>query len=603
MAAAGGFLPIVVRRLPLPFPVLLLAVGLIAGPDITGVIDVSEFRDLARIAISLAVATIVFEGSMAIRLGTLRALGPVVRNMVVLGLVVTPVVAALAAHYLLDFDWRVSFLFGALVSVTGPTVITPLLRSIRVNDRIKGILSAEAVIIDPFGALLTLFLLQLVLAESLNPAAPASWAIGRILAGTIAGASGAAVVYLVARSIQRLTGREVSLVIVGGAVATFATVESLFHESGLTAMVVMGLTVGNLRIPHKEAAIDFQESVVTFLTATVYVLLAASVDLGDVRGLGWRGLAVVLVLVLIGRPLLVWVASFRSDLNWREKTFLSAVAPRGVVAASLASVVAVEVQSFTNSSGQELVALVFIVIALTIAVQSAYAGPLSRLLGVEPMTYVVAGSGNVGRRVAARLAGTGNPVLLVEGDEQAAIDAREEGFDVLIGNIADPAVQKRAGIDDAQALVLATGDDATNLLAAQHARKTGCAAIYTRVNLPENLQAFEDLGVSVVNPAEATAAELAHMVAPPLLEGLLASTDEDITAARIRVTNALAQRSIESLAELRGTLAVLVRRGQRSFIPDGKTFLQLGDEVTIVGPVANVARARGRLAIAPLAVR
>lgn len=602
VAASAALLPTVARRLPVPLPVLLLLAGVIAGPDVLGVFHVSEFEEFARVGVSLAVAVIVFEGSLAIRVSTLRSLGPVVRNLVVGGLIITPIVGTLAAHYLLGFGWRVSGLFGALVCVTGPSVITPLLRSIRVNDRLKSILSAEGVIIDPFGALLTLFLLQIVLADSLDPTQPAMWVATRLVVGVLAGLAGAVAVYGLSRLVRRLSAREISVMVLGSAIATFAAVEASVEEAGLTAIVVMGITLGNLRMPHMGAAIDFQESVVTFLVATVYVLLAASVDLDSVRALGWAGLGVVLALVLVGRPLLVVLSSWGSNLSWREQLFLSAVAPRGVVAASLASVVAVEASRFRDAESGKLVAMVFVVIATTITVQSAYAGSLARVLRVYPMSYVVAGAGEIGRRVAARLSGTGLPVVLVEPDEEAAVAAREEGFEVLIGNIADANVQKQAGVGEAEGLILATADDATNLLAAQHAKTLGCKAVYTRVSVPENMEAFLALGVQVVNPAEAAASELAGLVTPLPLDGVVASLGEDVTAARIKVQNASAQRAIEHIPELSGTLVVLVRRGQQGSIPHGKTQLQLGDELTLIGPMESVQKARSALSITPMEV-
>ncbi|GAB4330778.1 MAG: cation:proton antiporter [Dehalococcoidia bacterium] len=596
IAGAAALGQILTRRLPIPLPVFLLAVGLLLGHDGLGVVETAEIADLARVAVVLAVALIVFEGGTALRLRMLRLLGPTVRNLVVLGLIITPIAGALGAHYFLDFGWRASALFGALVSVTGPSVITPLLQSIRVNERVGATLASEGVIIDPLGALLTLSLLQVAVAESFDPAQPAEWVVTRVGVGVASGAAGAFAAFAIARVVQRLSSREVSFLVVGAAVVAFATAESLAHEAGLTAMVVMGIALGNLPIPHREAVNDFQESIVAFLIATVYVLLAASVSLDALWDLWPGGIFVVALLAIVGRPLLVVVSTWRSNLDWRERAFLSAVAPRGVVAASLAAVVAVEAGELTGARADEFVAMVFVVILLTIGIQSAYAGSLARLLKVQPMTTVVAGAGEVGRRTAALLMGAGEPVRLIDVDGEAAVKAREEGLDVLIGDISDVEVLRRAGVGDAKAFILTTRDDARNLLAAQLARsRLGCEAIYARVNETQNVEAFQSIGVTVVSQAEAVAAQMAHLVAEPVLHNILSMIDEDVSVARVVVTNRMAQRPIQSIPQLRGTLVIMMRRGHLSVIPNGKTELQIGDVVTIFGKVSDLAVARAAL--------
>ena len=600
IAAAAALGQIVSRRFPIPLPIFLLAAGLLLGRDGLNVVQTHELEEFVRVVVVIAVALIVFEGGTALRLASLRTLAPVVRNVVLLGLLVTPAVGAVAAWLFLDFDWRMAFLFGALVTVTGPSVITPLLRSFRVDDRLRNILASEGVIIDPLGALLTLFLLEIVLAGTLDPAGPTWWVAERLLIGGGVGAAGALLIWGTSRLVKRLSGREMALLVIGAAVAAFALAESIAHESGLVAMVVMAIAIGNIRLPQRQRVDDLQESVTVWLIASVYVLLAASIRIEDLAGLWPEGLIVVAILALVGRPLLIALSSIRSGLNWREQVFLSAVAPRGVVAASLAGVVAVEASSIAGSDASRLVAMVFVVILLTIGIQSAYAGTLARLLKVQPMTTVVAGAGEVGRRVATLLAGSGEPVLVVETDDAAVVRAREEGLEVLVGDISDAAVLEQVRLDEAKALLLATPDDARNLLAAQLARsKFNFESVYVRVNDVANLEAFQKLGVVPVSQSEAVASELARMVAGPMFQDVLAQVAEDVTVARVVVTSAAAQREIQGIPELRGTLVVLVTRGGDSVIPNGRTELRLGDIVTIFGSLQDLAAARAGLSVIP----
>ena len=600
VAGAAALGQIVSRRLPIPLPVFLLATGLVLGHDGLGVVETDEIGELVSIAVALAVALIVFEGGTVLRLPMLRLLAPTVRNLVLGGLVITTLVGALSSYVFLDFGWRVAFLFGALVVVTGPSVITPLLRSVRVSDRVNAILAGEGVIIDPLGALLTLFLLDIAIAETFEPAGPTQWVLERIAIGIAMGAVGAGAVWGISRLVKRLTSREVSLLVIGSAVAAFAAAESIGHEAGLTAMVIMGIAVGNLAIPHREAVNEFQESIVAFLIATVYVLLAASVRFDALKELWPEGIFVVAALVLIGRPLLVVLSTWGSELSWRERAFLSAVAPRGVVAASLAAIVALRAEELTDRSQFDLVAMVFVVIILTIGIQSVYAGPLARLLGVQPMTTVIAGAGTIGRRAAALLVGAGEPVRLIEADEDAAVAAREEGLDVLIGDITVEETLKKAGVSEAKAFILTTPDDARNLLAAQLARtKLNCESVYARVSDPQNVDAFQAIGVAVVSQSEAVASQMAHLVAEPILHNVLSAVDEDVSVARVVVTEPHAARAIQTIPQLRGTLVMLVRRGNTSVIPNGQTELQLGDVVTVFGKVSDLARVRSGLAMAP----
>ncbi len=589
---------VIARRLPIPVPVILLAFGVLFGADGLGVINTEELEGLIRLVVVLAVALIVFEGGTVLNWRLLSVVGPVVRNLVVLGLIVTPIAGGLAAHYFLGFGWRLSFLFGALVCVTGPSVITPLLKAVRVNDRMRMTLMGEGIIIDPFGALLTLFLLQIAIAESFDAAGPARWVGERVVTGVVVGAAGAVLLSAVTRVVRRLSAREVSLLVVAGAVIAFAVAESLAHEAGLTAMVVMGIAAANLALPHRESLNDFQESVVVFLVGSVYVLLAAGVELDQLRALFPEGLLVVGALAFIGRPLLVILSTWGSNMSWRERVFLSAVAPRGVVAASLAGVVALEASPRLGSDEGQIVAMVFVVIATTIAVQSAYAGPLARWLKVYPMTTIVAGAGETGRRLASKLVSNGEDVRLIDSDEGAAQKAREEGFEVVLGDVTSIDVMRRARMNEASTVVITLQSDDQALLVAQHATSTfGVKNVIARVDKPENEALFRDLGVSAVSPSEAMASEMATVLREPQMAGLLAGVEEDFEAVQVTVTNPSAQVPIEAIQSLRGTLVVLHRRGPVTLMPNGKTRLQVGDTVTVFGRSSDLARVRAGLSL------
>ena len=591
MAAALG--RIISSRLPIPLPVLLLLAGVALGRDGLNLVKVDDLGELAPLAISLSVALIVFEGGTLVRGTALRQMAPVVRKLVIGGLVFTTLVGMVAAVVLMDFPWRAAALFGALVCVTGPSVIGPLLQAVKVNERLETILMAEGVIIDPFGALLTLFLLQVAVAPSLDATGPTTWVLARLATGIIAGLLGAAFLQVVPRVVKRLGSREIALLVVATAVLVFSSAQSVADESGITAMVVMGIVSGNLPLPHRDAAQEFQESIVAFLVASVYILLAASVSLQSVADLWPKGFITVAILVVIGRPVLVLFSSFRSGLTWREKAFLCAVAPRGVVAASLASVVAIGVSANFGVDREQFVALVFVVILLTIGIQSGYALPLSRWLRVYPVKTVIAGYGRVGSRVASRLRDSGEDLLIVELEGELAVQGREDGFEVLLGDIAKRETLEKAGVREARALILATGNDDRALLAAGLARtQFAQERIFARVEDPENMTAFEAAGITVVNPQVAVADELAQLAGASPLNGVIAGGDTDVAAARMSVINPAAQGTLQSQSILRGALVVTVKRRRRTVVPTGKTVVLIGDVLTLVGRPEVIEHAR-----------
>jgi Trk K+ transport system NAD-binding subunit len=363
-------------------------------------------------------------------------------------------------------------------------------------------------------------------------------------------------------------------------------------------MVLMGIALGNLPLPHREALDDFQHHVMAFLVAAVYVLLASDVKLSDLGVIALPGLVVTAVLALLVRPLLVLISARGSALTMPERVFVSLIGPRGVVAASLAGVVAVEAGGNLGTDEGEFVAAVFVVISATILVQSTFAGPLARWLKVYPLTTVIAGAGESARRLAGKLTAGGESVVLIDDDDEAVMRAREEGFEVIRGDATSLEVLKKAGVANARAFVVALPDAEKSLLAAQHARTSlNAARIVARVDDPANFGVFEAAGVLVVSPGEAVATEMADVLASAPHLDALAAPDEGFEAIRVTVTNPEAQTTLERSTALRGTIVLLLRRHGRAQLPNGKTALQLGDQLTLFGPSASVANARRALSL------
>jgi hypothetical protein len=270
-------------------------------------------------------------------------------------------------------------------------------------------------------------------------------------------------------------------------------------------MVVMGIIVGNVPLPHRESQHEFYRVLVGFLLGFVYVLLAARVSGAALLDLWPNGVLVYLAFVLIARPIIIGIGTLGSSLDRRERAYAMLVAPRGVVAAGLAAVVAVTVAEQFGSDGDKFVAAVFLVIALSISIQMPLARWLSAKLGVMQGSAVIIGGGRVGMAVASRLEQRGLMVVIVDADVNRLEQARAAGYRTFAGDGRDQDVLERAGVAKAVAVYAVSGDDATNLLITSLVAEMGDIPVFTRVRDATNTRAFRRIGGHAVNPAESVA--------------------------------------------------------------------------------------------------
>ena len=587
-ASVVGFLS---RRLLIPGVLLYLVIGAIAGPGLLDLVDPDELGEFFTVALEVLVAVIVFEGAFSIDPGGLRRTGRVVRNLLTLGMAITFGLATLLAGLLGVVPWGTAFVFGALVVVTGPTVIGPLVRRLRLNDRVESVLLGEGVLIDPLGAILAVVVLELVLSGL--QADPFLWAPSRLGGGALLGLAGAVAVWQMLRVHREADERDTLLLLLGLAVSTFALAEILLEGSGLTAMAVMGVALGSGPVPHREAITGTQDALSRLLIAAVFVLATAAVDLSLVSALWPRGFIVVAGLMLVVRPLAVWLSAQGSDLTRRERLYVGLIGPRGVVAAALAAFAGEELG--TAQRGPELTALVFLTILLTIAIQSSYAGLLARLLRVEAMRAMVAGAGQVGRRVAAQLAAGGHSVLVIDTDAEAVARARAEGLQAELADCTDAEALGRLGAADVALSVGVTNSDQANLLFSQFMRSSGIEAeAHAVVVQPGSLEAFRAAGVHAVRRDEAVATAMMEMMGNPAIFDALTHDEQRLTL-EVPIGGSLDGRRVRDLGLPPGVLVVLVERGSGELVPRGETPLQRGDRLLLFGRADAVRGARDAL--------
>lgn len=421
--------------LKLPAILFLLAAGIIAGP-VTGLIHPDAlFGDLLFPLVSLGVAVILFEGSLTLRLEEIKGLARPILNLVTIGALVTWLTMSFATHYLLKFDWPISLLFGSLVVVTGPTVIVPLLRTVRVGSKLSHTLRWEGIVIDPLGAMLAVVVFEVISKEdggtSLFVLLPKMCAVGGVF-----GVVGALILgNLIRRHLMPEYLHEFAALAL--MIGVFVAANTLAHESGLVAVTVMGVILANMKDVHVEDILDFKESLTIVLVSGLFILLAARTDLDSVIGLGLGAVWILLVTQLVARPLAVFVSTVRSDLSWRERIFLAWVAPRGIVAAAVASLFALKLETSGSDDAAILVSLTFTVILGTVIIQSLTAKAVANLVGVsepDPRGVLIVGGNPVARAIAKALADHDFRVVLADNTWLNVSEARMEGIKTYFGN-------------------------------------------------------------------------------------------------------------------------------------------------------------------------
>ena len=472
---AGVIAQAIAHHARLPGIVLFLAAGVLLGPDLLNVVRPDTLGRGLDALVGLAVAVILFEGGLNLNIGRLRRQAKTIRRLVTFGALVTAVGGAAAVRLILGWDWQTAIIFGTLVIVTGPTVITPLVRRIRVVPRLRTILEAEGVLIDPIGAIIAVVTLEVLLGGPSQSAALSLLGIPtRLLVGFVIGVVGGFVIGFILRH-ERIVPENIRNVFTLALVlALYATSEALLPESGILAAPVAGLVVGNMRTLVRDELMEFKEELTILLVAMLFVLLAADVRVAEVTSLGWGALLTIAVLMFVVRPVNVALCTIGSGLSLKERTFIAWLGPRGIVAAAVASLFAQELATAGLDGGAELRALVFLVIAVTVLVQGLSGGFLAAALGLQRrmhIGYAIVGANPLGRALARTLLSAGHETVLIDSNAGETSAAKEAGFNVIYGNANDERTLLRADVEGRRGVVTITGNEGANLLIANRVRE------------------------------------------------------------------------------------------------------------------------------------
>ncbi|QBF84686.1 sodium:proton antiporter [Shewanella maritima] len=423
-------------RLPAILPLLLC--GLLLGPGLDVLQPDELFGDLLFPIISLGVAVILFEGALTLNFKEINEHGRMVSHLVSVGALITWACIAPAAHYILGFDWSIACLFGALVVVTGPTVIVPMLRTVQPSAKLSSILRWEGIVIDPIGALLAVLVYEYI-AVTADPTTHVLYALGLTLLIGLGG--GALSGYLVGVALRRnlfphyLKNTAVLTIMLG----IFVGSNLLQEEAGLLTVTVMGIWLANMRGVDIADILEFKETLTVLLISALFILLAARLDSNAMLDLGWGGILVLLVVMFIARPLSIWVSGIGTNLTSQDKWFLSWVAPRGIVAAAISSLFAIKLEALGFSSASSIVPLVFMIIIGTVVIQSLTAGTWAKILGVKQGSaqgLLIFGASKFSRELAKLLTSKNVPVILADNNWDSIRQARMDNIPVYFGNPA-----------------------------------------------------------------------------------------------------------------------------------------------------------------------
>ena len=471
-------------RVKLPAILFLLVAGIVAGPVSRWLNPEILFGGLLFPIVSLSVAVILFEGSLTLKFTEIRGLERVVRRLVTSGLLVTWLVTTMITHWALKFPWELSLLFGAVAVVTGPTVIIPMLRTVRPTAKLASILRWEGIVIDPIGALLAVLVFEFIISGSnASGLVHTLLTFGQTLAaGTAIGiASG----YFFGVSLRRHWLPEylhnvAALTLV---FAAYAAADAIQAESGLLAVSVMGVWLANMPKVPIEDILDFKESLSILLISGLFIILAARIDIGQVHELGWGAVWIFLGIQFIARPLKVLSATWDSTLSWRERALLSWIAPRGIVAAAVAALFALRLEEQGYAQAHLLVPLTFIVIIGTVVLQSASARALAVLLGVgepEPRGFLIIGANRLARSIAQVLDKQGFNTLLTDPNWDYVRAARMEGLKAYYGQpVSEHADRHLDLVGLGRMLALSPQRELNTLAALRYRSEFGAANIYT----------------------------------------------------------------------------------------------------------------------------
>ncbi|MFT4804910.1 MAG: NhaP-type Na+/H+ or K+/H+ antiporter [Psychroserpens sp.] len=417
--------------------------------------------------VSLAISIILFEGGLTLKRSEIKTVGPVITKLITIGSAVTFFGAGVLAHYIFELSWDVSFLFSGLIIVTGPTVITPILRNIPLKKDISTILKWEGILIDPIGALVAVLVFEFIsVGGDSGFTKTAFLEFGKIvLFGTTFGFTFA---HALAFAINKkfIPHYLLNVVALSTVLLVFVESELFAHESGLLAVVVMGMVLGNGKLTNLKELLYFKESLSVLLISILFILLAANINIEDLLLLyTWKTAVLFAIVVFVVRPLAVFISTQGSQLTLNEKLFISWVGPRGIVAAGIASLFGSKLLKQGVEGAEYITPLVFMVVLGTVLLNATTARLFAKLVGVFLTTSngtLIVGASKASRLIGHYLESNGRHVVLIDSNQSNIDKAKELGLEALNTDIYSDKLLDNIELNDVGYLLALTGSNDIN---------------------------------------------------------------------------------------------------------------------------------------------
>ena len=468
-------------RFKLPAILPLILIGLLVGPistllteDGTKLIrpiwNKSEGLFLGESLyhfVSLAIGVILFEGGLTLKRSEITRVGPVITKLITVGSAVTFFLAGTAAHFTFGLSWQISFLFSALIIVTGPTVITPILRNIPLKKDLSAVLKWEGILIDPIGALVAVLVFEFIsIGEGQGYTQTGLLEFVKVL--LLGFTFGFSFAHALTQAIKRnyVPHYLLNVVSLSVVLSVFVISELFAHESGLLAVVVMGMVMGNTQLPNIKELLYFKESLSILLISMLFILLSASMNLPELELLySYNTLILFAIVVFVVRPLGVFLSTMRSNLNFREKLFISWVGPRGIVAAGIASLFGSKLILRGEPGAEYITPLVFMIVLGTVLLNASTARFMAKLLGVfleKSEGILIVGASKVPRLIASYLKKNNRHVVLIDNNQNNIEKAKNLGLEAFTANIYSDTLTDNIELNDVGYLMALTGNSDIN---------------------------------------------------------------------------------------------------------------------------------------------
>lgn len=469
-------------KLKIPAILPLILIGLLVGPIAAEFINEDGTKWIEPVwngekglfageslfyFVSLAISIILFEGGLTLKLSEIKNVGPVISKLITLGSLVTFFGAALAAHYVFGLSWEISFLFSGLIIVTGPTVITPILRNIPLKKDVSAVLKWEGILIDPIGALVAVLVYEFISVDAGGEfTKTALIEFGKIvLFGATFGFTFAhALNYLIVK--KWVPHYLLNVFALAAVLGVFVLSDSFAHESGLLAVVVMGMVLGNTNAGYLKELLYFKESLSVLLISILFILLSANINMEDLLLIyNWKTAVLFVLIIFVIRPIGVFLSTNKSSLKLNEKLFISWVGPRGIVAAGIASLFGTKLAIKGVPGAEYITPLVFAVVLVTVLLNATTARFFAKIVGVflrKSEGILIIGGSKFPRMIADYLNKNGRHVVLVDSNKTNIEMAVQEGLEAFTANIYTDSLTDNIELSDVGYLMSLTGNSEIN---------------------------------------------------------------------------------------------------------------------------------------------